>query len=399
MSIHPYIRFCQELRCTEEWKTNCARLPVPLQGRILGEIYRNSSTTYRSFSKLPGEMKERIAYHSDTPTVRGLQQVNREGREHTKGMRTATKITRKKVREIVRNRLRNPPWNVVNERREITIVLHPIPGTRPPLLISKDDIKTFASAVRKGALPALRHILLTDVKISSDAFKEFLTVISNKEALPSLTELHLESIAFGVGHSFGFEGMKIITGAFGTGNSSLTVLSLPSNRIHIEGLKALTTVLSNGAFPFLKELNLSNNDISKEGIQLFGDALTKRSLPRLTHLRLNGNVIGYDGIMSIVSSGNRGALQKLETLNLAFGDIGDEGMEAFEAVNGVSLTSLTFIDLAGNNINAQGMKAFATLLKNGSLPNLSEVSLDFNPANPRSKNSVETVLKERRRPR
>lgn len=51
---HPYMDFCSHTRASDEWNRLYASLPVPLQGRKLGQLYRKRAAAYRSMSKHAG---------------------------------------------------------------------------------------------------------------------------------------------------------------------------------------------------------------------------------------------------------------------------------------------------------------------------------------------------------
>lgn len=50
MQQHPYMRFCARMRASKQWKLHGAALPVPYQGHLLGQLWRESRQRYRSGS-------------------------------------------------------------------------------------------------------------------------------------------------------------------------------------------------------------------------------------------------------------------------------------------------------------------------------------------------------------
>jgi hypothetical protein len=142
-----------------------------------------------------------------------------------------------------------------------------------------------------------------------------------------------------------------------------TLVNMPFSRLFLQSCQLGVkplTVLSQSTH--LRELNLADNpEVGDEGAK----ALASGSLTSLTSLNLEGNQIGDEGAKAI---GN-GCLTSLISLNLERNQIGDEGAKAI--ANG-QFTSLTSLNLKSNQIGDEGAKAIA----NGQLTSLTSLNLE-----------------------
>ncbi len=129
---------------------------------------------------------------------------------------------------------------------------------------------------------------------------------------------------------------------------SLTHLDLSGNNIDEDGIEILSVRNLNS----LTSLNLSYNpEIGSDGLNNVLPAASKK-FTSLSYLDLSGNELGDDSVFSELT-----IFTTLTSLNLSDNQINDVS----ELMN---LTNLTYLNLSGNQINDDGAKMLATKLRN-----------------------------------
>lgn len=194
----------------------------------------------------------------------------------------------------------------------------------------------------------------------------------------------LQSIAFGMHHTIGLNGTKILAEALKE-NRKLKHFNFLLNWISDNGIKILAPVFTR--IELLESVDLSLNKIGVEGAKDLATALYGKT--KLKSLKLGHNEIGDEGI-SFISAALQ-SYKNLEVLELQSNGIGDKGAEdlanAFQ--NHESLTtlnlnynriqlnggfilaeslrvnkSLTLLNMRFNQIGKEGMKIMTDALKN-----------------------------------
>ena len=95
------------------------------------------------------------------------------------------------------------------------------------------------------------------------------------------------------------------------------------------GAEALAAALGRGAMPKLQNLDLDHTDIGSQGVAALAAPL--RKLPALNELNLARCEIGDEGVASLVANLGKDDFKKLEGLFLQYNMITDAGMTTIAA--------------------------------------------------------------------
>ncbi|EOD30440.1 hypothetical protein EMIHUDRAFT_468406, partial [Emiliania huxleyi CCMP1516] len=156
----------------------------------------------------------------------------------------------------------------------------------------------------------------------------------------------------------------------------------------------LAEVLASGAAPRLETLNLGYNEIDDEGCKALVAALGKEgAAPRLETLRLDDNQIGEEGCEALAAVLKEGA-PRLKELNLYSNQIGEEGCEALAAALKEGAPQLEKLSLDDNQIGDEGCEALAAALKEGAAPRLEMLSLTENEIGENGCEALAAAFKE-----
>ena len=80
------------------------------------------------------------------------------------------------------------------------------------------------------------------------------------------------------------------------------------------------------------ELSLSSNKISDRGAKALAAAFAEGAMPKLERLFLGGNQIGDEGAVALAEAVGKGALPELEKLDLEDNKLSQTGKDAWKAV-------------------------------------------------------------------
>ena len=181
--------------------------------------------------------------------------------------------------------------------------------------------------------------------------------------------------------------------------SSLTRLNacavLENNHLAQQGL---WIACARGALPKLETLNLEANRIGDPGISALADACARGGLPKLEALQLYRNQIGDAGVSALASACARGAMEKLEVLLLVNNQIGDPGVSALaDACARGALPLVSDLWLDDNKIGDAGCTALADACARGALPALKgRLHLGGNPVSQKARHAAEDAIKNRK---
>lgn len=167
------------------------------------------------------------------------------------------------------------------------------------------------------------------------------------DALPSihsLRRLYVDS------NRLGMKGARHLS--IGLKDSGVQMLSLNGNGIGAQGVKYLCEVLEKS--DSVRELHMQSNDIATEGAKLVAELVERTGLRALT---LPQNRIGLDGIRRLAEAvENSGTLQ---TLSVADNYVGLDGAKALiNAAEGSE--SLRAVDLSANKLGDEDAEHFKT---------------------------------------
>lgn len=133
------------------------------------------------------------------------------------------------------------------------------------------------------------------------------------------------------------------------------------------------------ALPSLELLYLMNNKIGDDGMTAFSTAIARNALPSLKKLFLHINEIGDMGMERFGEALCRGGLHSLSMLDLSMNQIGDAGIKKFTDFlmkSNRPLPSLTYLNLRGNKLSDDSMKALTVVIESTALPSLNILLVD-----------------------
>ena len=157
-----------------------------------------------------------------------------------------------------------------------------------------------------------------------------------------------------------------------TGLPRLEDLNLrgPGNKFGDEGMQALCVGLGlAGATPSLRRLTLCSVKFGPAGAEALATALGRGAMPKLDHLDLNYNPIGNQGLDALVMPLRK--LPALKKMMLVHCDIGDDGVASLVANLGNNdFKELTELWLDCNNISYGGLNSVHAAVEHGMMPAL-----------------------------
>ena len=184
-----------------------------------------------------------------------------------------------------------------------------------------------------------------------------------------------------------------------------------------DGVQRLAERLGARALPALTWLNLGGTHVGNAGASALAAALGRGAMPRLTRLWLepspSATGIGDAGLVALAPALRR--LPSLESIDLAYNPLGDEGLAALVAPPPLAgalsltiqlltklklltkarvLTKLEVLDLSFTQITDAGCAALASALYSGTLPALKTINLEGIPASAASKAAVIDALEK-----
>jgi hypothetical protein len=157
----------------------------------------------------------------------------------------------------------------------------------------------------------------------------------------------------------------ISLGSFLENNHNLSHLEFQGIVIRHEDAQNLASALGRMDHNSLKRLSMEGNEVGDQGFAEI--AATLRSQSQLKNLHLYSNNIGGDGCIALGNTLSRWpSSNKLETLNIDYNAIDDEGLQAL--VSGLmNCCSLKQLDLGRNeSITAAGLRSLFPLLQSES---------------------------------
>jgi len=159
-----------------------------------------------------------------------------------------------------------------------------------------------------------------------------------------------------------------------TGLPRLEDLNLSRNKFGDEGMQALCVGLGRaGAAPSLRRLTLYFVNFGPAGAEALATAFCRGAMPKLDHLDLNYNPIGNQGLDALAMPLRM--LPALKTMMLVQCDIGDDGVASLV----VNLGNNDFKELATlwldcNNISYAGLNSVHAAVDHGMMPALKDTS-------------------------
>eukprot|EP01114_Cavostelium_apophysatum_P016456 TRINITY_DN4686_c0_g1_i1.p1 TRINITY_DN4686_c0_g1~~TRINITY_DN4686_c0_g1_i1.p1 ORF type:complete len:285 (-),score=107.29 TRINITY_DN4686_c0_g1_i1:16-870(-) len=173
------------------------------------------------------------------------------------------------------------------------------------------------------------------------------------------------------GNNVGSEGAQHLAACL-TKNKTLQSINLWGNMIGSAGIKAIAEALKSNRT--LKEINLRGNNLRDEGAKYLAALFETSSLP-LKMLDISGNSIGIDGMRAITGILMTRPLANLAHIYVGGNNLGDEGAAIFAQIL-KSHRALESVHLELNLIADSGARAIAAVLKE--LPSLATLDLSFN---------------------
>uniref|UniRef100_A0A0G4FUW1 Uncharacterized protein n=1 Tax=Chromera velia CCMP2878 TaxID=1169474 RepID=A0A0G4FUW1_9ALVE len=199
---------------------------------------------------------------------------------------------------------------------------------------------------------------------------------------------------------------------FGEALASAQANGSRRDAVSTEGVLSLSTLLTRGRFPALRDLNVNIARVGQEGMQAFAAALSSPAASVLRKLELGfsqatdaGNAMQISMLAVALSSGNlsrleelcvsalervadartlfvglgSGKLSSLHTLHVRRSRLGPEGGSALsEAVVAEKLPSLKRLDVSGGKMTDGGVRALSEAWMNRTPPPLQCVNLSDN---------------------
>jgi hypothetical protein len=130
----------------------------------------------------------------------------------------------------------------------------------------------------------------------------------------------------------------------------LTCLTFINCGLDAEGARALANVLCQSTFPALKKIGLyGNHDLTDVGVGALAEALLKAPQTSFTHLNLSDVGMGDEGIGALASLVSQGRMEQLEELSLSSNSgVTKHGIIALaQAISAQGLPMLGALDLCG----------------------------------------------------
>jgi Ran GTPase-activating protein (RanGAP) involved in mRNA processing and transport len=195
------------------------------------------------------------------------------------------------------------------------------------------------------------------------------------EALAELQVLKLPS------SQLGDKGLTVLLRAFKEGSrrgSTLRILDVADNGITVTGLGALTDALGANFLPNLEDLIVSQNTIGEEGANMIAKVLRTGHLPSLRGLDVSYCQVGTQGLVSLADAFRSGKFAALgiQSLDLAANGIEERAVKMLTtAMDLRRLAELSFFNLSGNDLGAEGIPALANVIRNGHLRKITHLRL------------------------
>jgi Ran GTPase-activating protein (RanGAP) involved in mRNA processing and transport len=268
-----------------------------------------------------------------------------------------------------------------------------------------EEVRAMGEALAAATWPALEEMALGHTRLRDQGFKHVMEALIGG-ACPNLRRLELN------GNDLSDASAEALAQALIQGACPrLEVLDLGRNLLGPRGGAALAMALAGGACPHLRELSLwkcslnaalsdvaqalmrgtcpdlrvldlSGNPAASYDVQSIALLLGSGACPRLARLDLSGMDMAPTGVEALAQlglmSGPRG--EGLEWLNLGNNpELGDAGVRALAgAWRGGACADLKELGLADVNMEREGARALAQVLKEGALPQLEMLKVEDN---------------------
>jgi len=201
------------------------------------------------------------------------------------------------------------------------------------------------------------------------------------------------------GNSIGPEGAAAIAEALKSGMAVLTECNVRGNNLNNESANALAKVATEKrVMLFGIKQDQTEADFSSQGLGPVDAVLVASDLrvsAVLTHLDLAGNELGADGAKAIAGALSSG-MAVLTSLDISFNYIGPQlGVIMAEVLEKNAV--LTDLNLRDNDLGPQGAAAIAEALKSG-MAVLTTIDLQYNGFDASAKNALADAVKRRTAP-
>ena len=160
-----------------------------------------------------------------------------------------------------------------------------------------------------------------------------------------------------IGNGFGDARVQALCEGLGPGTAPLPRLGLGDNNIGPAGAEALAAAFRRGALSKLEWLDLTDNPIGSQGMAALATPL--RNMPTLESLFLCNCEIGDEGVASLVANLGKDDFKKLEDLDIEHNGITDAGMaKLLSAVNSGGVPNLSNLEAGhGNDASPEAVYA------------------------------------------
>ena len=183
---------------------------------------------------------------------------------------------------------------------------------------------------------------------------------------------------------------------------AVTLLIISGMHVGDAGAAELAAALDRGALPRLEILTLNNAAIGDAALAALASALRRR--PALESLDLGYNPLGDEGLAALMAppppAGTppppAGGLKKLKLLDLGRTQITDAGCATLAAASHFELLHLERLHLSFTQVTDAGCATLAAALESGALPALKELKLIATPASVAARDAVSKALVKRK---
>ena len=228
--------------------------------------------------------------------------------------------------------------------------------------MNKDELKTFLTIhIREGAWQVV--LLFTDeLSIHEPPWGSHHEIYNKDEDEEVFIEVIYSSTS-GILKAWPTEfdpGLVALCKAITNWDWKVTRLILAYSRISDEGLKNLSTALTQGE---LYSLTLYDIGLQSQGLEHLCNALTSVNC-RLTNLNVRCNKLGDVGIMHLCNA-LTSVNCRLTSLNVSNNQLGDNGLKHLYDALTSSNCALTKLKVGFNRLGDGGMKELSEVLTNG----------------------------------